>query len=288
MLKVSSLCVVALGVSLAAPSVWADGKKSAASKPAARPAAKAKVNTKPKAAAKVTTTAAKKAPAKTVAKKAPAKKKMHPDSKFSYALGNNFGSQIGRSLARGGIVLNVDELLRGVREGLKGKGPSRQVIRQWMMELRRKYRANMMRNRAKMMRNRKSQFSSNIIKGKLFLAKNAKRKGVKVTKSGLQYEIIRKGTGKKPTAASTVETHYKGTLINGTVFDSSYKRGKPARFPVRGVIRGWTEALQLMREGAKWRLYIPYNLAYGARGAGRTIGPYSTLIFDIELIKIVK
>ncbi len=276
MLKASSLCVVVLGVSLAVSSAWANPKGAATSKPtatknaASKPkAAKPKVTVKVKPKVSTVTTT-------------------NPDSKFSYALGHNFASQIGKSLARGGIKLDVKELLRGVQDGTKGKGPSRQVIRQWMMQLRRKYRANMMRNRAKMMKGRKNRFRGNMIKGKIFLARNARRKGVKVLKSGLQYEVIRPGKGKKPKASDTVVTHYRGTLINGTEFDSSYKRGQPARFPVRGVIRGWTEALQLMREGAKWKLYIPFNLAYGARGAGPKIGPYSTLIFEIELIKIVK
>jgi FKBP-type peptidyl-prolyl cis-trans isomerase FklB len=138
------------------------------------------------------------------------------------------------------------------------------------------------------MRNQRQQFSKNLIAGKLFLAKNAKKPGVKVLPSGLQYQVIKAGTGAKPKATDTVVTHYRGTLINGTVFDSSYKRGRPAKFPVNGVIKGWVEALQLMRVGAKWKLFIPQNLAYGARGAGPKIGPYSTLVFEIELIKIVK
>jgi len=123
--------------------------------------------------------------------------------------------------------------------------------------------------------------------GEEFLAENAMRAGIQVTDSGLQYEIITAGTGAVPNASSTVRTHYAGTLIDGTEFDSSYKRGEPAEFPVGGVIAGWTEALQLMPVGSKWKLYIPYQLAYGANGAGGAIGPYQTLIFDIELIDIV-
>lgn len=123
--------------------------------------------------------------------------------------------------------------------------------------------------------------------GEEFLAENAMRAGVQVTDSGLQYEIITAGTGAVPNASSTVRTHYAGTLIDGTEFDSSYKRGEPAEFPVGGVIAGWTEALQLMPVGSKWKLYIPYELAYGANGAGGAIGPYQALIFDIELIDIV-
>jgi len=119
-----------------------------------------------------------------------------------------------------------------------------------------------------------------------FLVQNAERPGVITLESGLQYEVISAGDGATPDASSTVRTHYEGTLIGGEVFDSSYKRGEPAEFPVGGVIAGWTEALQLMQEGAKWRLFIPSNLAYGGRAAG-SIPPHSTLIFDIELLKVL-
>lgn len=124
--------------------------------------------------------------------------------------------------------------------------------------------------------------------GEEFLAANAKKKGIITLESGMQYEIITEGTGPIPTAANKVSTHYHGTLIDGTVFDSSVDRGQPAEFGVTQVIQGWQEALQLMPEGSKWRLYIPYNLAYGDRGAGGAIGPYAALIFDIELLKIVE
>ncbi|ESP91070.1 MULTISPECIES: FKBP-type peptidyl-prolyl cis-trans isomerase [Pseudoalteromonas] len=123
--------------------------------------------------------------------------------------------------------------------------------------------------------------------GTTFLEENAKRAEVTVTESGLQYEVITTGEGDKPSADSTVRVHYHGTLINGTVFDSSYDRGQPAEFPVNGVIKGWTEALQLMTAGSKLRLYIPHDLAYGERGAGASIAPYSTLIFDVELLEIL-
>lgn len=123
--------------------------------------------------------------------------------------------------------------------------------------------------------------------GAAFLAENAKRDGITVTDSGLQYEVITSGDGEVPSASATVRTHYRGTLIDGTEFDSSYSRNAPAEFPVGGVIGGWTEALQLMPVGSKWKLYIPYNLAYGERGAGGAIGPYQALIFDIELLAIV-
>lgn len=123
--------------------------------------------------------------------------------------------------------------------------------------------------------------------GEAFLAENAKRAEVTVTASGLQYEVLVAAEGEKPSRDSTVRTHYHGTLIDGTVFDSSYQRGEPAEFPVSGVIAGWTEALQLMAPGSKLRLYIPHNLAYGERGAGNAIAPFSTLVFDVELLAIL-
>lgn len=127
-----------------------------------------------------------------------------------------------------------------------------------------------------------------IAEGKAFLKANSQRKGVVTLPSGLQYEIIKEGKGPKPSANDKVKTHYHGTLIDGTVFDSSVNRGEPATFPVNGVIKGWIEALQLMPVGSKWKLYIPYDLAYGERGAGAMIKPYSTLIFEVELLEIVK
>ena len=125
-------------------------------------------------------------------------------------------------------------------------------------------------------------------KGEAFLAENAKRESVFVTESGLQYEVVTMGEGEKPTAESTVKVHYHGTLIDGTVFDSSVQRGEPIEFPLNGVIKGWTEGLQLMPVGSKFILYIPYQLAYGERGAGELIGPYEALIFEVELLEIVK
>jgi FKBP-type peptidyl-prolyl cis-trans isomerase FklB len=122
--------------------------------------------------------------------------------------------------------------------------------------------------------------------GAEFLAANAKKDGVKTTASGLQYKVIEAGTGKAPAATDKVKVNYRGTLVDGTEFDSSYKRGQPATFPVNGVIKGWTEALQLMKEGAKYQLFIPAELAYGERGAGPMIGPNSTLVFDVELLAI--
>lgn len=124
--------------------------------------------------------------------------------------------------------------------------------------------------------------------GERFLAENAKKEGVTVLPSGLQYTVIKEGTGANPVATDRVKCHYEGTLPNGTVFDSSYKRGEPAVFPLNGVIAGWTEGVQLMKEGAKYRFFIPYHLAYGERGAGQSIPPYAALVFDVELLEIVK
>lgn len=123
--------------------------------------------------------------------------------------------------------------------------------------------------------------------GEEFLQRNAKAEGVKVTASGLQYKVLETGLGKHPTAADRVRCHYEGRLIDGTVFDSSYKRGEPAVFPLNGVISGWTEGLQLMGEGAKFRFFIPYQLAYGERGAGASIPPYAALVFDVELLAVL-
>ncbi len=125
-----------------------------------------------------------------------------------------------------------------------------------------------------------------LAKGEKFLEDNAKKEGVIVTASGLQYKVITPGTGKSPKATDTVEVHYEGTLIDGTVFDSSYRRKQSIEFPLNGVIAGWTEGVQLMQEGAKYRFFIPSRLAYGARGAGGVIGPNQALIFDVELIKV--
>ncbi len=132
----------------------------------------------------------------------------------------------------------------------------------------------------------KKKYAATVAEGEKFLADNAKRPSVKTTASGLQYEVMVEGTGATPTLSDKVTTHYHGTLLNGKVFDSSVQRGQPIDFPVGGVIAGWTEALQLMKVGSKWKLFIPSNLAYGERGAGADIAPYSTLIFEVELLKV--
>ncbi len=134
--------------------------------------------------------------------------------------------------------------------------------------------------------NASQKYQSNIEAGARFLSENAKRSEVTELESGLQYEVLREGEGPKPQPTDRVTTHYHGTLIDGTVFDSSVQRGEPATFPVNGVIAGWVEALQLMKQGAKYRLFVPHNLAYGDQGAGNVIKPFSTLIFDVELLQV--
>jgi len=158
------------------------------------------------------------------------------------------------------------------------------MTRDQMRQVMTTFRQQMM---AKQKQRQQVDGAKNLAMGKAFLEANGKKEGVKVLPSGLQYKVIKKGTGKTPTAADKVKTHYRGTLIDGTEFDSSYKRNAPAVFGVTQVIKGWTEALQLMKEGAKWQLYIPANLAYGERGRPG-IPPNSTLIFDIELLEVVK
>ncbi len=193
----------------------------------------------------------------------------------SYGVGRQMGEQLASNPFDG---VDAEAVAQGVIDALAGKDS--QVARP---ELEEAFRTIGTRMQAKQEQQAKAQSKV----GETFLADNAKKDGITVTESGLQYEILVTGTGPKPTAQSRVKTHYHGTLIDGTVFDSSVNRGEPIDFPVGGVIAGWTEALQLMPVGSKWRLYIPHNLAYGERGAGPTIAPYSALIFDVELLDIV-
>lgn len=197
--------------------------------------------------------------------------------KISYII----GMDIGGNFKKQSIDIDPDIVARGIKDGFSGAKPllSEQEAREVMTAFEKEMRA---RQEAA----QKAAGEKNKKEGEVFLAENKKKEGVKTLPSGLQYKVIKPGTGKKPAATDTVTTHYKGTLIDGTEFDSSYKRGKPATFPVNGVIPGWTEALQLMEEGAKWQLFIPSNLAYAERGAGRVIGPHATLIFEVELISI--
>lgn len=198
--------------------------------------------------------------------------------KVSYAI----GVQLGTNFKRQGIDIKIEKFVQGLKDATAGNKLelTEQEIQQTMMAFSQKMRA-------KQQEKQKADAVKNLAAGKVFLEANKKKEGVKVLPSGLQYKVIKEGTGKTPTAADKVKTHYRGRLIDGTEFDSSYKRGKPAEFGVKAVIKGWTEALQLMKEGAKWELYIPANLAYGER-ARPTIPANSTLIFEIELLEIVK
>jgi FKBP-type peptidyl-prolyl cis-trans isomerase FklB len=200
-----------------------------------------------------------------------------PKDKVSYII----GIDIGKAFKKQGLDIDSELLVKGIKDSLAGDKflLGEQEIREIMAGLQQKMAAQEAEQRKKLMERNKME-------GEAFLAENKKKAGVQTLPSGLQYKIIRPGTGKKPQKTDTVSTHYRGTLIDGTEFDSSYRRGKPASFSVGGVIPGWTEALQLMEEGAKWQLFLPANLAYGERGAGREIGPHAVLIFEVELISV--
>ncbi len=191
--------------------------------------------------------------------------------KISYALGLSMGQNL---MSSGVESLNYQDLAAGIEDVLTHAQPkisyqeAQQVLNQFFQEL-----------EAKVAGAAKAE-------GEKFLAENAKREGVKVTASGLQYEILEPSLGQKPKATDTVRVHYEGTLIDGTVFDSSYRRGESITFPLNGVIAGWTEGLQLMSIGSKYKFFIPYQLAYGERGAGQSIPPYAALIFTVELLGI--
>jgi FKBP-type peptidyl-prolyl cis-trans isomerase FklB len=197
--------------------------------------------------------------------------------KVSYSIGVN----IGNNLKRQSIDVNPNALTQGLKDALSGskslmtEKEVNDTLKTFEQEL-----------KAKRVEHLKELGEKNKKEGDAFLAENKKKKGIITLPSGLQYKVIKEGTGEKPKITDTVTVNYRGTLINGTEFDSSYKRGQPATFSVNGVIAGWTEALQLMKVGSEWQLFIPSNLAYGERAVGRDIGPNATLIFDIELLSI--
>ena len=192
--------------------------------------------------------------------------------KFSYAIGLGIGQNL---LSMGAQGINVEDFAQAIADVLNrnetaiSHNEAREIVNKYFAELEAKMNAE------------------NIEKGKAFLAENAKKEGIITLPSGLQYEVITEGNGKKPSATDRVKCHYEGTLIDGTLFDSSIKRGQPAVFGVNQVIQGWVEALQLMTEGSKWRLFIPSELGYGAQQAGEMIPPHSTLIFEVELIEVL-
>ena len=198
-------------------------------------------------------------------------------NRISYTIGVN----IGQDFKSQNMDVDPDLLLMGLKDTLSGK--ELQLTEEEMVQEIQNFQQEM---QAKMAAEMEVKAAENKASGEAFLAENAKQEGVVVTESGLQYKIIEPGQGDSPGPADVATVHYRGTLIDGTQFDSSYDRGQPASFPVGGVIPGWSEALQLMKPGAKWQLSIPAELAYGERGAGQDIGPNSTLLFDVELISV--
>lgn len=200
--------------------------------------------------------------------------------KLGYAL----GADIGKSFKMNGMSVDFQAFNQGFKDGMADNATFLLTAEEIKM-IQKNAIAEMRRNiEAK----QKAVAEENIKKGEAFFAENGKKEGVVTTASGLQYKIITKGDGPVPTAQDKVKVNYTGTLLDGTEFDSSYKRGKPAEFGVKGVISGWTEALQLMPVGSKWRLFVPGKLAYGPRGAGKLIGANASLIFDVELLEIAK
>lgn len=198
--------------------------------------------------------------------------------KLSYALGLGIGRQLSQM---GAADLNIDDFAQAVKDMIDGKEPqvataeAQQIVEDFFRKQEEKQRAEA----AEKYKGAKSE-------GEKYLSENAKKEGVVTLPSGLQYQVLKEGNGKSPKATDKVVCHYEGMLIDGTMFDSSVQRGEPATFPLNGVIAGWTEGLQLMKEGAKYRFYIPYQLGYGERGAGASIPPFATLVFDVELIEV--
>jgi FKBP-type peptidyl-prolyl cis-trans isomerase len=256
----------------------ADSAKTPA---ATTPKAQASTTKTPASTTKTPATSTKTAGAAT--KKAPAKPATAPltlntdKEKFSYALGMNWG----QGMKSQSVDVDVKILTRGLQDALSGNKMllTQDEARSAIMKVQNEMRAKQQAEAAK-------TGEANKKEGEAFLAANKTKEGVVTLPSGLQYKILQEGSGPKPTASDSVVCNYRGMLINGKEFDSSYKRGQPATFPVSGVIKGWTEALQLMPVGSKWQLFIPSALAYGERGAGADIGPDATLIFEVELLSI--
>ncbi len=199
----------------------------------------------------------------------------------SVRIGYSIGYQIGGDFKRQGVQLNPEALVRGIKDATSEAKPlmSEQEMSQLLVDLKRKIVAAQQEEL-------KKAAEKNLVEGEAFLAENGKKDGVKTLPSGLQYKVMKEGEGGSPKPADTVTVHYRGTLIDGTEFDSSYARNQPASFPVGRVIPGWTEALQLMNPGSRWQLFLPAKLAYGDRGAGSRIPPNSVLIFEVELLSV--
>ncbi len=199
------------------------------------------------------------------------------EDKLSYALGLN----IGNSFKQQSIEIKPDIFLKGIKDAFAG---GKQLLSDYeVLETMVVLNKELAEKKAEAMKKLAEKNKEDAV---TFFAENKKKEGVKTLASGLQYKIITEGKGKSPKATDTVTVHYRGTLIDGKEFDSSYRRGEPATFPVNGVISGWTEALQLMKAGSKWQLFLPSNLAYGEKGAGNLIGPNAALIFEVELISV--
>ncbi|MGA7848453.1 MAG: FKBP-type peptidyl-prolyl cis-trans isomerase [Terriglobales bacterium] len=247
------------------------------------PAASTPAATTPAAPAATTTKAATtaKAPVKKPGTAAAATALTTKKEKFSYALGMSIGTQVGGNLKKQSVEVDPNLVSQGMKDALSGAKPrltqeeAQAVLTEVQTEVRKEQQEKM-----------QAAAATNKSEGEAFLAANKSKEGVVTLPDGLQYKILNAGTGPKPTASDSVVCNYRGTLINGTEFDSSYKRGQPATFGVGQVIKGWTEALQLMPVGSKWQLFIPSSLAYGERGAGADIGPNATLIFEVELLSI--
>ena len=199
--------------------------------------------------------------------------------KVSYALGLGIGQQLAQM---GAADLSIDDFAQAIKDVISGSElkvqhrDAQQIVQEYFQK-----------KEAALSAQRAEQGKVHKEAGEKYLAENAKKAGVVTLPSGLQYQVLREGNGRKPTAKDTVKCHYEGFLIDGTVFDSSIERGEPATFPLQQVIAGWTEGLQLMQEGAKYRFFIPYRLAYGEGGAGASIPPFAALVFDVELIQVI-
>ncbi len=197
--------------------------------------------------------------------------------KISYALGMTIGNNLKKD-----VEVDLDAFFQGVEDAHTGETlMSEKEMQQTMMVFQKQMQQ-------KQMQKMQEAAAANKAEGKAFLEENKEKEGVVALKSGLQYKVMQKGDGPSPTASDTVKCHYKGMTLDGQVFDSSYERGEPATFPLNGVIKGWTEALQLMQVGSKWKLFVPSDLAYGDKGAGEMIEPGSTLIFEVELLDITE
>jgi FKBP-type peptidyl-prolyl cis-trans isomerase len=276
----SALSLLAAGIFLAGHAAAQDAPAHTTQQsPTAAPIPTAKTQTPP-AAKKSATTPAAKTPAPLTL--------TTPKDKASYAIGLNVGKNVSKDLREHSVDVDQAILLRGMKDGLAGAKSllTDEEANAVMMELQKEARLKQEEMRKKQEEVAKAQGEVNKKQGAAFLAENNTKDGVVTLPSGLQYKILQPGTGLIPTVKDTVVCNYRGTLLDGKEFDSSFKRGQPATFPLGQVIKGWTEALQLMPVGSKWQLFLPPDLAYGERSAGPDITPFSTLIFEVELVSI--